>query len=467
MESENYAIKDLIKALSSTLQMVAIYTNQHPRAKTAIEKLYAGFSGIFTTLEEVHIGVVGSELFSGTQIFFELTTQVKDFILVLQEKQIEFIRFKRGLSQDELSNFVTKLSVRNKEGDADFVETFINQAQFSHIQIGKFGQEVQSSPAVQESSFKKELPEVNMLYQQQLSNVTSALEKGADDLQLDYSVFLSTAVQLFRLSMQHQHALFILSGVKKHDDYTFVHCVNTSLLTMFQARILGIPEKDVVKLGVAGFLHDIGKIAIKRALLDKKGKLSQGEFLQIKNHAVFGAKILLRGSAAERIPLIVAFGHHLGCSLQGYPKTRFLQNQHLASQLVSLSDVYDALRSRRSYRGSMSLERVYEIMKKEEGRLFDPFLLDLFFKHLGVWPVGTLVMLDSQEIALVKMNNPRDIFRPQVEIFFDAQGNKLDEGVVIDMTEKDSQGNFKRRIQRHLSAEGEGRKFVVTLFGEI
>ncbi|MFC1599353.1 HD-GYP domain-containing protein, partial [Candidatus Omnitrophota bacterium] len=251
------------------------------------------------------------------------------------------------------------------------------------------------------------------------------------------------------------------------DDYTFVHCINTAILSMFQARILGLVDKEIVKIGAAAFLHDIGKIAIKRTLLDKKGALDSKEFLQIKNHVLHGAKILLKSPAIDKLSFIVNFQHHVGFNLKGYPKVKLLKKQNLASRIVSISDVYDALRSRRSYRESMSLERVYEIMKKEENRLFDSYLLELFFRNLGIWPAGTLVRLDTQEVGLVTKNNPQDIFRPQVEVYFDGQDNKLDESFEVDLTERQDNKEFKRRILRHLYPTGEGKKFITELFGEM
>lgn len=467
MEKFSLRIKNLIKTLSSTLQMVGIYTIQHPRARTAVDELYEEFVNIFERVDELHFGVVGDEIFSGSQIYFDLTSQVKDFINVLKEKELEFIRFKKGLTSQEIADFLAELSVRKKEDSPDFSETLLKDKRFTHIQVGKFGQKVEESEVIKDESLKRKLFHIHSSYQRHLNSISSILEQGIDANQLDRSSLVTTATHLLNLSIHHQNALSILSGVKKHDDYTFVHCVNTAILTMFQARILGLADKDIVELGVAAFLHDIGKIAIKRTLIDKKGKLSDEEFSTIKNHTIYGTKILLKSPGAEKLSLIVNFQHHIGFNLGGYPKTKFLKKQNLASKLISISDVYDALRSRRSYRESMSLERVYEIMKKEEGRLFDPHLLQLFFRNLGVWPVGTLVMLDTQEVGLVKNNNPQDIFRPKVEIYFDRQGNKMDESFIADLTEKDENGDFKRKILRHLYSGGEGKKYISELFGEI
>ena len=467
MPDLNSQIKELIRDFSSSLLMVGIYTIQHPRAKSALDNLYGQFLNIFKDTDELHLGVVGDEIFSGSNIFFDLTSQVKDFINVLKEKNLEFIRFKKGLSIEELCNFLEELSKRKKEDCQDFSETITKDARFVHIRTGRFGQKAEDVLPIKDENLKNKILQIHSLYQKQLDEVSSIMTKDILSQEADYSSLLTVATQLFNLSVHHQNSLFILSGLKKHDDYTFVHCVNTAILTMFQARILGLADADIVKLGIAAFLHDIGKIAIRRVLLDKKDTLTDAEFREIKNHIILGSKLLLKSPRTEKLFLIVNFQHHIGFNLKGYPKTKFLRRQNLASRLVSISDVYDALRSRRSYREGLSLEGLYDIMKKEKGRLFDPYLLELFFKNLGVWPVGTLVMLDTKEVGLVVKNNPEDIFRPEVEIFFNEQGNKLKESFKVDLTQKNGKEEFTRRIRRHLNPSGEGQKYVTELFGEI
>jgi len=166
------------------------------------------------------------------------------------------------------------------------------------------------------------------------------------------------------------------------------------------------------------------------------------------------------------LAFIVSFEHHLGVDLRGYPKVRFLKRQNLASKIVAVSDIYDALRSRRVYKDVMPLERVYTIMNKEKARLLDPYLVDLFFRNLGVWPPGTLVRLDTQEVALVREVNLQDLFRPKVEVFYDSKGKRLEKSFIVDLTEKDEKGDFFRRILREMNPWGEGERFVSELLGE-
>ena len=466
MDQGNVSTKDLLKELMSSLQMISIYDVQHPISQNALQQLYNNFSSVLDKIEEVSFGVAEDELFCGKEVFFDLRSQVKDFVQVLKEKDIHYIRFRRGLLQQELIDFLSLLSIRKKDKIQDAVAEIFQEDRFFHIQVGRFGQVLADAKDEKKQERKKDLLYFSSLYEDFLDKGTSIFEKGLQLREVDYDSILSMVSTMVDTVTSPRNLLYMILNVKKYDDYTFVHCMNVAVLTMFQARSLRLPRETTVKLAIAGFLHDIGKVVIKKTILDKKEKLTDEEFKKIKNHVIFGANILLKNPTIDKLPLVVNYQHHMGYNMNGYPRAHFLQKQNLASQIVSISDVYDALRTRRSYRGDIPLERVYEIMSKESGRLFDPYLLELFFKNIGIWPVGTLVRLDTQEVGVVSENNPQDILRPKVDVYYDPQGRKLKDVVTVDLTEKDENDGFKRRILRHLSASGEGIKFIREIFGQ-
>ncbi len=459
MKSEDlyFQVKNLIKELSFTFQSFSLYEERHPKVKKAIEELFHKFEEIFKAREEISFGIVGEELFSGKEIFFDLTLQVKDFIKVLKERKIDYVRFKKGLAQDELKTFLRLLKEKEREVSAD--------NNLAHIRVGRFGEEkeILEKEAV---SFEEKIASLNFLYESILRNITTTLTQSLRRVDIDTSLLGGAANKLFTLLVHHKYLLFTLLSLKRRQDYTFIHSLNVATLSMFQARILGLSQDKVVKIGVAGLLHDIGKIAIRKKLIEKSEEISMEEFEKIKSHTILGSKIILSSPHFDELSFIVSFQHHLRFDLKGYPKVRFLKKQNLASKIVCISDVYDALRSRRAYREPMPLERVYEIMQKEKARLFDPYLLELFYKNLGVWPVGTLVRLDTQEVGLVRESNPQDIFRPKVEIFYSPEGEKLKESIIVDLLQRDGEGNFKRRILRELNPLGEGQRFISELFGK-
>ncbi len=465
MVQDREQIRELIKKLSSALQMVKIYTVNHRSAQLAIAGAYGEFRQAFRNLGEVKFGVVENELFYKNHIFFDLTGQVKDFIKVLQDKKVQYLSFNQALTKEELTRFLEILSARESEVGIEFVKKY--GAEFANINTGKFGSDTKTQgPMDQQEAFRQKLSNAEDIYDNSLKSLGDLLTRSLRDQQLDISLLLQVSAKICQGWVHYKDFFFTLMAVKRHDDATFAHCLHTAILTMFQAKNLGLAEEQMVRLGVAGFLHDIGKVAVKKKLLSKSEALDTTEFDRIKRHTDFGAKLLLKSPNFDKLAFMVGYQHHMGYNLEGYPKPRFLKKQHLAVRMVAISDIYDALRSRRSYKAAISLERVYEIMKKEAGRLLDPELVDLFFSNLGVWPAGTLVRLDTGEVGIVKENNPQDIFRPKVEIIYDDKQIKLKDRLLGDLTEKDDSGNFKRRIIRHISAEGEGYKFISDLYGK-
>jgi HD-GYP domain-containing protein (c-di-GMP phosphodiesterase class II) len=186
---------------------------------------------------------------------------------------------------------------------------------------------------------------------------------------------------------------------------------------MYISSKLGFSKDDVLDIGIAALFHDIGKISVSMHILKKKSKLDNDEYRQVQNHTTLGTKILARYvDMLGILPVVVAFEHHLRYDLNGYPKLTYPYKPHVASYIVSLCDVYDALAQRRTYKTDYPPIKIYNLMLSEKGKLFDPELLDRFFKILGVWPIGTIVSLSNRRIAVVREANERDIFRPKIEV---------------------------------------------------
>ncbi|MCD6539705.1 MAG: HD domain-containing protein [Candidatus Omnitrophica bacterium] len=449
-------IKNLIRNVSLTLQSILLYGESHPKSVKSLEFLYRNFEDFFLKEAELNLGIVGEEIFSGKEIFFELSGQVKDFIGILKDKNIDFLRFKRGLNLEELKGFLKSLADKETRGD-------IFKISWPHIELGRFGEErVLKGGALRRANIVKIISLQKLLYE----NVKESLVGAMEERGLDFSSLIGTVNQLFALLTFRKESLFLLLNLRREQDYTFIHSLNVAILSMFQAKILGLSPKDISRIALAGLFHDIGKIAIKRKILEKKGGITEGEIKELQSHPLWGSKIILSNPNFDRLAFIVSFEHHLGVDLRGYPKVRFLKRQNLASKIVAVSDIYDALRSRRVYKDVMPLERVYTIMNKEKARLLDSYLVDLFFRNLGVWPPGTLVRLDTQEVALVREVNPQDLFRPKVEVFYDSKGERLEKTFIVDLTEKDKKGNFLRRILREMNPRGEGERFISELLGE-
>lgn len=253
------------------------------------------------------------------------------------------------------------------------------------------------------------------------------------------------------LMTQHQD-LLKLSTLRRYDPGTFAHLLNVSILSMYFSSRLGFAKDVVLNIGVAALFHDIGKLYISRKVIRKSDRLTEEEFAQIKSHTILGSALLLKYvDTLGIIPAVVSFEHHLKYNLKGYPKPAFPQKPHIASLIVSICDVYDALSQRRGYKADYPPDKIYSMMMEEKGSSFDPELADKFFKIMGVWPIGSIVSLSDGRIAVVRDENEDDILSPKVEIIHPA-----DKKEIIDLRErKDS-----LKIERFLNPWTEGKEFL-------
>jgi HD-GYP domain-containing protein (c-di-GMP phosphodiesterase class II) len=200
-----------------------------------------------------------------------------------------------------------------------------------------------------------------------------------------------------------------------------------SVLAMAQARSLNIQGPLLREFGFAALMHDIGKVNTPLEVLNKPDRLTPEEFEIMKRHVIDGAHILRKTPQMPALAPVVAFEHHLRQDLSGYPEHVGVRDLNLCTQIVSIADVYDALRSNRVYREGLPSERVRSIMTQKDSPAFNSQLLRRFIKLMGVFPVGTLVRLDTDDVAVVTREHPGDPFRPQVKVLFDRLGAALDE----------------------------------------
>lgn len=251
-----------------------------------------------------------------------------------------------------------------------------------------------------------------------------------------------TIDSLARLVAQDRTSLMALTALKRYDNYTFTHMVNVSVLAMAQARSLNLEGPMIREFGFAALMHDIGKVNTPLDVLNKPDKLTKDEFDQMKQHVVDGAHILRRTPEMPALVPVVAFEHHLRQDLSGYPENIGHRDLNLCTQIVSIADVYDALRSNRIYREGLPSERIRAIMTQKDSPAFHTKLLRRFINLMGLFPVGTLVRLSNDEVAVVTHEHPTDPFRPQVKVLLDRLGQAHETPTIVNTWEADAHGNF-------------------------
>lgn len=396
--------------LMNAVQAGKLYSEDHPKYIEFIQRLYGLLDEILKSKKELIIGIVDGELAWEDHIFFELSHKLRGLINFFEESRIQRIVFQFGLRSDELSSFIAFLARTKRQDQIDDQEYFSLHG-IQNIRAGRIKRRVEAGGHLEISG------ELARQYGTSLDVVSRSLNTVLNEEDIDYLDLRFNILNVMENFVGRHQELLNLVSVKQKDLITFVHLLNVSLLSMFFASSLGFSKDDVLDIGIAALYHDIGKLSISQKILKKKSKLADSEFARMKDHALLGTKILSRYKESLGIlPIVVSFEHHLRYDLQGYPKVAYPQRPHIASLIVSMCDVYDALAQKRTYKKDYPPDKIYEIMMKESGRLFDPRLLERFFQSIGVWPVGTLVKLSDKSVAVVREVNEGDISNPKVEI---------------------------------------------------
>jgi len=450
MEKVKYFLTEFISAL----QAAKIYTTSHPKFKDFVERVLTSLQEVFKERSEVVIGIVEGELAVDQEIFFELSQKLSSLIHYLQEKGVERIVFQRALQEEELVQFISFLITRGEE-EAEAKES-LSRLGIKNIKIGKIAAvppvKGETEEETDEEGKARRIIDYVKLYSEGVKTITQSLETVMNEEDLDYVELRFNMLNFMENLMGKYPDILNLTSIRSKDLLTFNHLLNVTILSMYISSKLGYSKDDVLDMGIAALFHDIGKLYISQKILQKKGKLDEEEFRQIKHHTILGTKILFKYLPAMGIlPAVVAFEHHLRYDLKGYPRLSFTRKPHPASLIVSLCDVYDALAQRRAYKRDYPPLKIYNIMINEKGGLFDPQLLDRFFEIIGVWPRGTIVTLNDGRIAVVREVNESDIFCPTVEVISPKKKREF-----IDLAEK----KRKFKIEGALNPFTEGKKYL-------
>ena len=243
------------------------------------------------------------------------------------------------------------------------------------------------------------------------------------DVRLGQAIELSevaTVVEQISASvLRHPTALISLTRLRTADEYTYIHSVSVCALMTAVARQMELPADQVQLAGQAGLLHDVGKMRTPLEVLNKPGKLTEAEFAVMQRHPAEGV-VLLRQWGAPAEVVDVCLHHHEKFDGSGYPHGLAGTQISLLSRIAAVCDVYDAISSTRPYKTAWSPAEAIRRMAEWKGH-FDPRVFQAFVKTLGIYPIGSLVRLSNEQLAVVVEQHPDSLLTPQVRVFFSAR----------------------------------------------
>ncbi len=411
----------LVTLFSGAVKGIAFYPASHPAIRQPLTELYRILTSALGGEEQISWGLIDGIMFFDDHLFIAPSAAIADLTNRMLEKEISRIAVSPSLSFDELEVFVKLFSTKGVRFEA--LTRQMAEGGITHVSLVRQGDE-SFNPSDDEIEGETDGDHIET-YNRALSAIRTIcrdIERGRIP---NSAPLIEVVDQMAGITMQDPSALLGLTMIKDYDNYTFNHCVNVGVLSMALGSTLGLNEAAVRDLGIAGQLHDIGKTMIPKAILNKPGKLSSEEFDEMKRHPELGSKIIREMEGMAPHISSVVLGHHLHFNRSGYPEwaSKLPFNQMI--DIVAIADTYDAITTLRVYQHPVNPRTALNEMQKLTNTILDGNIVERFVEMMGNYPVGTLVRLDTNEVAIVSRPNPLDESSPLVRVLIDGEGATL------------------------------------------
>ena len=403
--------EEIARRLGAALRSAQLYAPGHPLVTRSIAALADTLTVAHATVPSLAVGIVGDSLVVADVPVPRVAETMGELMRRLEHAGIERIVFDRGVPSDEIGQLVQAVA-RSEAGK----ELAMNRLQ--HIRVGRLQVEEEKQTVGDIATFRR-------LYTDAVSVAGRLWESAVVEGIPDADAARGMVDSLAQAVAQNRTALLALTALKDYDNYTFTHMVNVSILTMGQARGIGVEGAMLREFGLAALMHDIGKVKTPSEILNKPDKLNDKEFEILKRHTVEGAEILRKTPEIPALAAVVAFEHHLRSDGTGYPDGVSRPQLNVGTMLCGIADVYDAMRSQRVYQQSFPTDRILAVLQRNDGKQFDQHLVRRFSQLVGIYPAGNLVRLNTGEIAVVVKTYAPDPHRPRVKVIRGADQSTL------------------------------------------
>ena len=362
-----------LNAFAHVLAVMTLYAEGHPSRERALDAAYDELDGLTALPGQPSFTFLEEEVVYGRELLRELKSW--DFGRRLVAAGIQRLEFERNVTRDEFDGLLQEILARLTLSTIETGEA--RQMRSLGARFGAVGLQAQKDAEEQAPTTTLDLA---------LGDEADTLRWLQAEVQEHGRVPLLEAVAVVRsLSVtMHGESRFVLPllRLKEFDQYTTTHSLNVSVLSLGLAEALGFPPREVRAIGVAGLLHDIGKTRIPLDILTKPGRLTDEERAVMNQHPVDGARIILESEEELELAATVAYEHHIMMDGGGYPAMHYDRECTMASRLVHVCDVYDALSTKRPYRDGWPAEKTMSYLEERAGSEFDPDMVAAFLKTL-------------------------------------------------------------------------------------
>jgi putative nucleotidyltransferase with HDIG domain len=387
-----------LTAFAQAVSTMTLYKDDHPARERGIDRAYQALSDLQDDVPTAQFTFLGDEIVLGNRPLRELKQW--DWGARLAAVGIQRLEFLGPVTRDDFEAFLEEALLRLTATSISSAE--VRQARPTNIRYGQVGLRGEDQASGTDSG---RLAAATLSYslREEMQGVEWLQDELRDGRQL-HMLEAEGIVRSLSVAMHSDQAFFIpLVKLKDFDQYTVTHTLNVSVLTMALGEFLGLSPKEVRAFGMAGLLHDLGKVKVPADILNKPGKLTDEERAVMNSHTTEGARLILEAEEQLDLAAVVAYEHHIRIDGKGYPKLRYQRDCHEASNLVHVCDVFDALRTHRPYREAWPTERALKIIEEGAGPEFDARVAAAFVQMMRSWE-GRLaeVSTESPELMLTQ-----------------------------------------------------------------
>jgi putative nucleotidyltransferase with HDIG domain len=408
----------ILKGVNAALRNRRLYPPGHPAIASHIAKTFGALQESLKTRDSLMIALIAEALVFEADLVTEGERLYPDIVQHMADRGIDAIVFERGATERELAGFLDVFDgaegLKGPTIEAELLKKGVSHIRLRSVQSGKKNLLEVYNEAV--DIVKNAMAEVRMGKIPKADPVKRIIGDITD------SVF------------SDQNAILGLAMIKNYDNYLYNHSVNVSIFSLSLAKALGL-DKDVLHaVGIGALLHDIGKTGVSEKIIRKPSGLSSEEWERVKEHPVLGSNIIKRMEGVEELVGRLIYEHHVRYDHSGYPQTA--ATPHPLSQVITITDAYDALTTLRVYQQPYTPPDALKIMSSLSGRHFNPDTLMAFVTMIGLYPVGTMVRLSTGEIGVVTKVNPASVDYPAVRPVCDGNGNPIKDAAEMELSER-------------------------------
>lgn len=446
--------REVVETLSKLVLQSRLFPGRHPSVERALGSAFIHLDAALQGKRSVKLIFAGGTM-CWLNFELDMTDTQEQAMLLFRESLVRHsigeIEFINGVTKDEIGAFAALLagSGPNLAGNIASLGGRMEKICVRHGYRAEASAESKDPAIVSHDSEARPAPRGGGATGNRGAMgkvVKGVLEKLEKIQSKDGTKARAKIIEVIEREGGSTSAILLLNSLREYDDYTFMHSVNVAVISAAIARNLGLGEDFVDAVAHAALLHDIGKLYVPREIIHKAGRLTPSEWQAMKRHPVDGERILRE----ERFDLVsrrVAFEHHMRHDLTGYPAPKKGFEAHKASEIVRIADTYDALTTKRPYRRQINPYEAIKLMEKGSGSEFRKDYFVAFLRVLGNIPIGSMLRLNTGEVALVIGMSAGSEEMPVVRILKDAEGKEAGGEIIIDLNEIDPSTNKpKRRI---------------------